>query len=599
MAKEQFPSETSATRSLKIIALTLALAGVGALGFEVRFLIAHSFAVYLSRLTLTVLAFSVLLFSQTQQASRHSTAALHILLSCLSLSLAYTSLIIEKTYLQNLGILGLFFLAVSLITNWDSINQAAQVLLFLAAFSAPLIFKQQIRINVSETPALAAIPFLCSILSVFVCFRLNYRRQNKTPQSDNSEETETLRRQLTESENILSGKAIELKQIQEELAALQKELKETQEEIKIKETNSQIVESLKNKIGTPMKALLGSLTLIEKNLYNGEAELREISLNAKNSADSLKDMISNILDLSIITEMKEPRAFNLKEELNKIFSIQSPSLKEKRIKLFYHLQNDVPLELMGDSTEFRQIMLYTLGIAIKHSSQNKLRVLISLGQVKEDLAEILSRISFGMDGKEFQKMLEELEREAPGGITFSDIREMTKKSGGSLEFIEEKDKSQSFLEYRQSFIFKPEEEPIGSDEIVGTQAEDETGRNRKRIILVEEDQNSQKTELKVFRQIGYSIDAVSTSKEAIEAVKSKRFSLMLLSLNLVDPDALETARTIKKLEEGACDIKIIAVTKNSSMTERQRCLEAGIDDYISKPININFLKMTVDRWLND
>jgi len=121
--------------------------------------------------------------------------------------------------------------------------------------------------------------------------------------------------------------------------------------------------------------------------------------------------------------------------------------------------------------------------------------------------------------------------------------------------------------------------------------------NKKRLLLVEDNPISQKVELKLLTESGYSVEAVSNGFDAIEAVKSNTFHLVLMDVEMSDMDGLETTKKIRELDPPASKIPIIAVTAHSSMKDRDKCLAAGMDDYIAKPININFMKMTIDQWL--
>jgi len=121
--------------------------------------------------------------------------------------------------------------------------------------------------------------------------------------------------------------------------------------------------------------------------------------------------------------------------------------------------------------------------------------------------------------------------------------------------------------------------------------------NIKRILLVEDNPISQKVELKLLKENGYNVSAVSNGYDAVEAVKTSGFNLVLMDVEMAGIDGLEATRRIRDLEKPISKIPIIAVTAHSSMKDREKCLAAGMDDYIAKPININFMKITIDHWL--
>ena len=83
----------------------------------------------------------------------------------------------------------------------------------------------------------------------------------------------------------------------------------------------------------------------------------------------------------------------------------------------------------------------------------------------------------------------------------------------------------------------------------------------------------------------------------VEAVKTEEFSLVLMDVEMPDMDGIKATKIIRELDTQVNTIPIIAVTAHSSMKDREKCLASGMNDYIAKPININFMKMTIDQWL--
>jgi CheY-like chemotaxis protein len=120
---------------------------------------------------------------------------------------------------------------------------------------------------------------------------------------------------------------------------------------------------------------------------------------------------------------------------------------------------------------------------------------------------------------------------------------------------------------------------------------------KKRILLVEDNPISQNLELKILREVGYDVEAVSTGFQAIDSIKSGIFDLVLMDVEMTDMDGITATKKVRELGGKESKIPIIAVTAHSSMKDREKCLAAGMDDYIAKPINIHFLKLTIDQWL--
>jgi CheY-like chemotaxis protein len=122
--------------------------------------------------------------------------------------------------------------------------------------------------------------------------------------------------------------------------------------------------------------------------------------------------------------------------------------------------------------------------------------------------------------------------------------------------------------------------------------------NKKRILLVEDNPISQNVEIKLLKSVGYEVDAVSSGEEAIKATASGRYDIVLMDIEMPGMNGLTATQKIRELEGESKHIPVIAVTAHSSMKDREKCLAAGLNDYIAKPISINFLKMTIDQWIN-
>lgn len=121
--------------------------------------------------------------------------------------------------------------------------------------------------------------------------------------------------------------------------------------------------------------------------------------------------------------------------------------------------------------------------------------------------------------------------------------------------------------------------------------------NGKKILLVEDNPISQNVEMRLLKESGYSVVAVTNGEDAIKAVKTNEFSLVLMDVEMPNMDGIKATKLIRKLDSQVKQVPIIAVTAHSSMKDREKCLASGMNDYIAKPININFMKMTIDQWL--
>ncbi len=383
---------------------------------------------------------------------------------------------------------------------------------------------------------------------------------------------------------------------------------------------SRYLSNINHDLKTPMNSIMGFLTLIENELYESVEELKEFAKGAKVSSDALLDMINNIIDLASLdseSTSAEHFEFQIKDELEKSISIVTPAMKEKSTKLKFEIDPEIPVTLKGDLIKYRLMVNNILNFSVKSTNEGEVTVSIKPEKVENDKIKISTIIIDTGKGISKEKLnhlfnIDELLRDTNNkkepGLGLVLAKELVKQMGGKFEIT-------SKLNKGSTFKFTVNFEYIGTDKIGQFEKEAEliikaeetekdepqipepSKKSSKRILLVEDNPISQNIELKVLREVGYQVDAVSNGREAIEAIKSRKFNLVLMDIEMEDMDGIEATRQIRNLDDPIRNIPIIAVTAHSSMKDRQRCLNAGMNDYIAKPININFLKITIDQWL--
>lgn len=434
------------------------------------------------------------------------------------------------------------------------------------------------------------------------------------------------------------------------------ELNELKEEKKrsIKEVNTalytsnikaQFLASMSHEIKTPLNSIVGFLTLIERGTFVSQDELKEFAGNAKTAADSLLDIINNVLDISKLEAGKmqlDEIEFDIREEIEKAKSIIRPAAMDKKLNLSFDVAEDVPKALYGDPTRFRQICVNILSNAVKYTDSGEVALKCGLVKTTDATAKIFVKVidtGRGIPPEKLPMLFKpytqigdkKWTRKEGTGLGLMITKEFVNLMGGEINVYSELGigttvELTAVLKWQKDFLAADAEEKISSqsqpvqevelnssseqeiEHVIETEEikpeektppPPQTQRKslKKRLLLVEDNPISQKVEKKLLGDIGYEVEVVANGFDAIEAAKTSTFDLILMDVEMPEMDGLTATHKIRTLEPPASKVPIIAVTAHSSMKDREKCLAAGMNDYIAKPININFMKMTIDQWL--
>lgn len=369
---------------------------------------------------------------------------------------------------------------------------------------------------------------------------------------------------------------------------------------------SNVISKMGHELRTPMNSVLGFLTLIENGLFENDEELKEFSHSAKLSAESLLGLLNDVVEIAKIQEGSveiDNTEFNIHEEIDKINTSLAPHIKQNNINFSCSIAEDVPENILLDKSKYSQILINLLRNAIQAAEDGDVNLTISKKVNDKGQDQLVTNISD--NGKAIpQSILDKLvvgdfESKEKGSKITSGVlhimicKELLNLLNGKLSAKLNEKSGTTFC-----FTLDIESNIIATDEnaIDGT-VESVELEGKPKLLLVEDNPISRKVEQKLLHEAGYNVDCVENGKEAIEYVKKGIYNLVLMDIELKDMDGLEATKIIRELSDDMGKIPIIAVTAHSSMKDREKCLLAGMNDYISKPINITFLKMTIDQWL--
>lgn len=371
---------------------------------------------------------------------------------------------------------------------------------------------------------------------------------------------------------------------------------------------SNVISKMGHELRTPMNSVLGFLTLIENGLFENEQELKEFSHSAKLSAESLLGLLNDVVEISKIqdgTVEIEKSEFNIREEIEQISSDIQPHLLPNELSLFFDVEESIPDQIISDKGKYSQIIINLLRNAIQLTESGTITLSVKKKITEKGETKLLTIVEDsgnGIDENELDQLINgdysKNKKDAKVSASFLHImicNELVSLFGGSVSASSEIGKGTKF-----SFTIDLEFNQKNSDSVDSKKDQIiESYLSKPKLLLVEDNPISRKVEQKLLQEAGYEVQCVENAHEAIEEVQKGIYNLVLMDIELKDMNGLEATKLIRHLPPEVNEIPIIAVTAHSSMKDREKCLLAGMNDYISKPINITFLKMTIDQWLNE